>query len=148
MRIVKKAAALLTAGLLLASCGRGAVSSVKRGEMQANASTSRPVAEAPSVPAGETAQETYGFVLSVGEGSITMELASAQGAESVADAGDLAATGVEKTVAVGANCPVLNADGTAASLSSLSKGTALRITESPSMLLSIQVIPASEAAGE
>ncbi len=143
MKIVKKAAALLTAGFLLVSCGKGAVTSVKRVEEQAVAA-SRPVAESPSVPSGETAQETYGFVLTVGEGSVTVDLASAQGAESVTNAGELAATGVEKTISVDDNCPILDADGKAVTLSSISKGTALRITESPSVLLSIQIIPAPE----
>lgn len=143
MKIVKKAAALLTAGFLLVSCGKGAVSSVKRVEEQ-TAAASRPVAESPSVPSGETAQETYGFVLTVGEGSVTVDLASAQGAESVTNAGELAATGVEKTISVDDNCPILAADGKAVTLSSISKGTALRITESPSVLLSIQIIPAPE----
>ncbi len=100
-----------------------------------------------SVPEGEEATVAFGVILSVSSNSITVELASADEAESP-DAGGLRTTGIQQTVLVDAKCPILGADGEILELNDLKKGMAVQFSETPSMLLSIQVLPAADESGE
>ena len=146
------AAVFLAAAVLLGSCGEAPES---RSEMQeeAPASSVREPSAAVfrSVPEGESAIVSYGIVLSASGSSVTVDLASASGEEEVLDAGALLATGVQKTVTVDENCPILDETEQALALTDLREGMAVQFIQTPSLLLSIQVLPeagAGEVAAE
>ncbi len=142
------AAVFLAAAVLLGSCGEAPES---RSEMQEEApasSAGEPSAAVfRSVPEGEPAIVSYGIVLSASGSSVTVDLASASGEEEVLDAGALLATGVQKTVTVDENCPILDETGQALALTDLREGMAVQFIQTPSLLLSIQVLPEA-GAGE
>lgn len=142
------AAVFLAAAVLLGSCGEAPES---RSEMQEEApasSVGEPSAAVfRSVPEGESAIVSYGIVLSASGSSVTVDLASASGEEEVLDAGALLATGVQKTVTVDENCPILDETGQALALTDLREGMAVQFIQTPSLLLSIQVLPEA-GAGE
>lgn len=142
------AAAFLAGAVLLGSCGEAPESSSgiqDETPVSSAVESSSPVFR--SVPEGESAIVSYGIVLSASGTSLTVDLASAGGAETVPDAGALSVTGVQKTITVEEDCPILDAAGKAMKLAGLQEGMAVRFTETPSLLLSIQVLPEASVAG-
>ena len=144
--LCKIAAALLAAGMLLCSCGEEAEPESSQVSVPESSAEESSQLEPRAIPAGETAVETYGIVLSVSSGSVTVDLASYSGEDGEeADAGALLATGVEKTVNVDDDCPVLDADGNPVSLGDIPIGAAVRFTQTPSLLISIELLPEASA---
>ena len=131
MKIRMIATTLLAAALIFSSCGKGG-STIRKGGERSESSVSRTESSASRViPDEEEAVSSYGFVTEIGASSVTVELAS---------------TGVEKTVSVDEDCPIYDENGDRIELTDLKAGTALEFTETPSMLVSIRVIPEEKEA--
>ena len=146
MKIRMIATTLLAAALIFSSCGKGG-STIRKGGERSESSVSRTESSASRViPDEEEAVSSYGFVTEIGTSSVTVELASAGGTEEVTNAGELSSTGVEKTVSVDEDCPIYDENGDRIELTDLKAGTALEFTETPSMLVSIRVIPGEKEA--
>ncbi len=122
----------------------GCASSAPEGEGQVWEDSSLLPSSHREIPKGETAVISYGFIRSVGTNSVTVDIASPIGEDNASYASELTATGVEKTLAIDELCLILGANGKDIPLSQLKEGAALRIIETPSVMVSIRVLPAAD----
>lgn len=89
--------------------------------------------------------ESYGIVLFIDSGTMTVDVASLPDDAAEPFTEDmLVTTGVQKTINVDDNCPILDEDGNAILLTDIPIGSGVQFEETESLLLSIKLLPEAE----
>lgn len=151
MKLINIGFALITAAaVLISSCGADTKTTSSEPDTETSMESSAEVSVMPrAVPEGETMVKSYGIVLSIDSGTLTVDVASLpDDAVEPFTEEMLVTTGVQKTINVDDSCPILDEDGNAISLTDIPLGSGVQFEETESLLISIKLLPEAVAETE
>lgn len=143
-------AIMAAAAILLTSCGADTETVSSQLDMESSVESSEEASVTPrTVPEGETIVESYGIVLFIDSGTMTVDVASLpDDAVEPFTEEMLVTTGVQKTINIDDNCPILDEDGNGILLTDIPIGSGVQFEETESLLISIKLLPEADAETE
>lgn len=147
MKLIKFGIAMMAAAaILLSSCGADTETVSSQPDTESSVESAEEAFVTPrTAPEGETMVESYGIVLFIDSGTMTVDVASLPDDAAEPFTEDmLVTTGVQKTINVDDNCPILDEDGNAILLTNIPIGSGVQFEETESLLLSIKLLPEAE----